>query len=259
MNKLHALDSKIKVGSVSYLNAKPLIYGLQNTEIQKVIDFSIEYPSLLAQKLIEGKIDIGLVPVATIPLLPSAYIVSDYCIAAHKKVNSVCIYSHVPIEEMTHLYLDYQSRTSVRLAQILMENLWKKEVEYLPADFDFIDKIQGTRAGVIIGDRALFHLQNFEYVYDLSEYWYEMTGMDFVFAAWISNQPISQEFIQKFNKANQIGLDKIDEIVAENAINYYDLKRYYKEDILYHFDENKKRGLQGFLDYIQPGIQIKFL
>src|SRR5690606_3881122 len=95
-----------------------------------------------------------------------------------------------------------QSRTSIRLAQLLLERHWKKKVIYKPAPENFIDYIQGPEAGVIIGDRALKQNYNFEYVYDLAEGWKEFTGLPFIFAAWISNRDLPPYFIREFNKAN---------------------------------------------------------
>ena len=69
------------------------------------------YPAMIAQDLMDGKIDMGLVPVAVIPLLKEAHLVSKYCIGAESAVASVCIFSDVPMEQIEHVYLDYQSRT----------------------------------------------------------------------------------------------------------------------------------------------------
>jgi len=241
------------VGSVSYLNAKPLIYGLEQSAFADEIEFSIDYPSRLAQQLINGEIDLGLVPVATMTELDNPHIVSQYCISAHRYVNSVCLFSEVPMEEIEEVFLDYQSRTSVRLAQVLFSEYWKKDVAFLQAPQDFIDHIKGPRAGVIIGDRALKYLSHFKYVYDLSEYWYQHTRKDFVFAAWIANKSLPTSFIHAFESANQLGFEHLETVIAQNPIDYYDLNKYYTEDILYKFDEDKKAGLMLFLQKL--GLQ----
>lgn len=258
IQKCVPLVEKIKVGSVSYLNAKPLIYGLDHDGIKDKIEFNVDYPSRLAQQLIDGQIDVGLVPVATIMALDNPHIISKYCIAAHKKVNSVCLYSEVPIDAIEEVYLDYQSRTSVQLAQILMKHHWKKEVKYIQADENYIEKIGGKTAGIIIGDRAMQNLNAFNNVYDLSEYWHDMTGKDFVFAAWIANKPMTKEFIDAFEASNAIGFQHLEEIVRENWVDYYDLKKYYTQDILYTFDNSKIDGLQTFLTYLGVDKKVTF-
>ena len=216
-----------------------------------MIDLSLEYPSEAARKLKAGVVDIALMPVAAMKEIEGAHIVSDYGIAAGRDVASVCIFSQVPMEEIETVYLDYQSRTSVRLAQLLLEKHWQKTVTFKPATEHFIDYINGTTAGVIIGDRALKQLTNFEYVYDLASAWNDFTGLQFVFAAWISNKELPAEFVQAFNEANRIGLEHIDEVVAETPFPYYDLKKYFTENIHYLLDTEKKKGLELFLSMIE--------
>ena len=228
-----------------------MLYGIGHSNVIKEIDLSLEYPSALARKLKNNEIDVALLPVAAMNDIEGARIVSDYGIAAEGNVASVCIFSQVPIEKITSVYLDYQSRTSVRLAQLLLEKHWKKEVIYTQATENFIEYINGTRAGVIIGDRALKQLSNFEYVYDLATAWKDFTGLPFVFAAWISNKDLPEDFIYSFNDANKQGLKYIDEVVKENSFPYYDLNKYYRENIHYFLDEEKKKGLERFLEMIR--------
>jgi len=245
------LSTIIKVGAVSYLNTKPLLYGIMHSSIINEIELSLDYPALLAQQLKNGEIDMALLPVATIPSIENARIVGKYGIATDGDVVSVAIFSHVPIEEVTDMYLDYQSRTSVRLAQLLLAQYWKKEINYHHAPTDFISKIEGTTAGVIIGDRALEQLPNFKYVYDLSAAWKSFTGLDFVFAAWVSNKQLPSGFINRFDAANEVGLLKIDSVIAQNPFPAYSLDTYYKKNIHYLLNDTKLKGLNTFLQMIQ--------
>src|SRR5690606_22299962 len=107
----HAMKDKVRVVAVNYLNAKPLIKGIVQHSILDDIVLTTEYPAKAAQMLIEDKADIGLIPVAAMQQVPNGYIVGNYGIAANGRVASVCIFSQVPMEEITHVYLDYQSRT----------------------------------------------------------------------------------------------------------------------------------------------------
>ncbi len=235
---------------MSYLNTKPLLYGIEHSDIINEIDIVLDYPSRLAERLQDNEIDIALLPVAAIPGIRGGHIVSDYGIAANGNVVSVAIFSQVPMEEIETVYLDYQSRTSVRLAQLLLENHWKKNVVYRPAPENFIDYISGTNAGVIIGDRALRQLHSFEYVYDLSTAWKAYTGLDFIFAAWVANKPLTADFKERFNAANAAGLQHLQTVIAENPFPYYDLHTYYTENIRFLLDEEKKKGLAKFLELI---------
>jgi chorismate dehydratase len=244
------LSSLINVGAVSYLNTKPLLYGIERSDIIKEITLTSDYPARLAGKLQDGSIDIALLPVAAIPGIPGAQIVSDYGIATDGNVVSVAIFSNVPMEEITAVYLDYQSRTSVRLAQLLLEQFWMKKVTFLPATENYIADISGTTAGVIIGDRALQQLPNFKYNYDLSAAWKQFTGLDFIFAAWVTNKSLPHGFLQQFNAANGIGLAHIPEIINQNPFPWYDLSIYYNTNIRYRLDESKIAGLSTFLKMI---------
>ncbi len=245
------MNNKIKVAAVSYLNTKPLLYGIERSDVMNDIELVVDYPANLARRLQEGSIDLALLPVAAMSQITGARIISDYGIATDGNVVSVALFSHVPMDEIEVVYLDYQSRTSVRLAQVLLEHHWKKEVVFKPAAIDYIDKdINGANAGVIIGDRALQQLDNFTYVYDLSAAWKDFTGLDFIFAAWIANKDLPVDFIQKFNAANAIGFDHLDEIIADNPFPAYNLHTYYTDNIKYVLDDNKRAGLKRFLELI---------
>ena len=239
------------MGAVSYLNTKPLLYGISHSELISDIELVLDYPAQLAKMLQDGAIDLALLPVAAIPGIEGASIISDYGIAADGNVVSVALFSQVPVEDIQTVYLDYQSRTSVRLAQLLLEHYWKKEVIYKPASENYIDQINGTNAGVIIGDRALKQLHSFSHVYDLSAAWKAYTGLDFVFAAWVANKKLPADFISRFNAANAEGLKHLDAVIAENPFPYYDLHTYYTKNIRFYLDDEKKNGLNKFLEMIR--------
>lgn len=243
--------SKIKVGAVSYLNTKPLIYGFQQGLMNNSIELTEDYPSSIAAKLINNEIDVGLVPVAIIPALKEYYIISDYCIGATGEVASVCLFSDVPIDEVKEVLLDYQSRTSVRLAKILLKEYWKVNPLLTDAKADFRQHIKGTTAGLVIGDRAFEQRMVAAYVYDLGKAWKDLTGLPFVFAAWISNKKLDLDFIRAFNAATGAGVHVLNEIVEQNPYALFDLKKYFTEHISYTLDDEKKAGLNLFLEKLK--------
>ena len=206
---------KIKISAVSYTNTKPFIYGLQHSGIMAEIDLSLDNPTDCAQKLIDGIVDIGLIPVAATGSLPKWDIVSDYCIGALGAVNSVFIFSNCPINEVEILQLDPQSRSSNNLAKVLLKNFWKTSPALLTNTDDYALSISPYTAFVQIGDRTFGKKEKYLYVYDLSEEWQKFTGLPFVFAAWIANKTISRTFIAKFNKALKFGLDHRHELLKE--------------------------------------------
>lgn len=242
---------KIRVGIVNYLNTRPLIYGLQRPPINEQIELVAEYPARLARMLRDEEIDVGLIPVAAISDLPSWYIAGDHCIGTEGEIASVCLFSEVPMNEIRKVYLDYQSRSSVALLQWLMKESWGIDPEIIQAaDDGYRQEIKGSTAGLVIGDRALEQRRISTFIYDLGSEWRAITGLPFVFAAWVSTRPLPDEFIRLFNEANAMGLQHIDEIVAEIPFDLYDLKKYYTLHLSYHLDERKKKGMNRFLQAI---------
>jgi chorismate dehydratase len=243
---------KIRVGIVNYLNTKPLIYGLERPPMTQQIELIGAYPSRLAGMLVNDEIDVGLIPVAAIPQLSSSYIIGDYCIGTEGEIASVCLFSEVPISEIKTVYLDYQSRSSVALLRWLMKEYWGIYPQIIEATSeDYRDQIKGTTAGLVIGDRALEQRKTSTFIYDLGSEWRAITGLPFVFAAWVSKQPLPDSFVAQFNEANALGLNHIDEIVAATPFDLYDLKKYYSLHLSYHLDEAKRKGMQLFLQYIE--------
>ena len=244
--------SKIRVGAVSYLNTKPLLFGIKRHPVSREIVLIEDYPSKIAQMLVDDEIDIGLVPVATTLRLDEWHIHGNYCIGSDGAVASVCIFSDVQMEEIKCVYLDYQSKTSVNLAKILLKEYWKRDVEFIDATGeDFRQHITGTTAGVVIGDRALEQRKKSKYIYDLGEAWKNHTGLPFVFAAWISNKQLPEKFAIAFNEANALGLKSIEQVIKENHFLFFDLREYYSSCISYELDEQKKKGLKLFLSKLK--------
>ena len=239
---------KIRVGAVSYRNAKPLVYGLELPEMTNIIELSFDYPARLVEQLQLGTIDVGLIPVAAINRIPGARIVGRHGIAADGAVGSVALFSHCRIEEVEEVLLDYQSRTSVELAKLLLREYWKIDPRVILTEGDeYIRQIDGNRAGLIIGDRALLNVGQFPNVYDLSEAWKALTGLPFVFAVWVSVKELSADFILRFEEANEMGLAKLDELARQWSLPGVDMVLYYKHRIMYHIDGEKTSGMSHFL------------
>jgi len=243
---------KIKVGAVSYLNTKPLLYGIKRSdELMQQIDLIEEYPSKIATMLIDGALDVGLVPVSIIPKLKEWHLIADYCIGADGDVASVCLFSEVPVEKIDKVLLDYQSWTSVQLCKILLKHFWKISPVLEDTKENYMKDIAGTTAGVVIGDRALAQRKVSPYIYDLGGVWKTMTGQPFVFAAWIANRQLPNDFIKQFNEANATGLKHIDDVIAANSNGGYDLNIYYKKNISYELTKEKLAGMNKFIELIE--------
>ena len=243
----------IKICAVSYLNTLPFIYGLKQSELIHSIDLKLYYPSICADKLINGEVDLALVPVAIIPKLKEAHIISDYCIGSNGAVDTVCLYSDVPIEQIESIALDYQSRTSVALLKILLKEYWQLNPELKKANIGFEENIQDKNAALVIGDRAFALNSKHKYIYDLSAVWKEMTALPFVFAAWVTNKKLPKDFIVDFNKSLKNGLSDIDAALnfkGNNYPSYEKPKDYLNNKISYILDVDKQKAMELFLSKI---------
>lgn len=249
------MKSPIRISVVSYLNSTPFIFGLKNWTGSPSIDLQLDIPSICAEKLISGRVEIGLVPVAILKQLGNYNIISDYCIGAEGKVTSVLLLSEVPLENIKTIYLDYQSRTSVMLTRILAREYWKIDPEFENTSTNYEKLIEGPKAGVVIGDRALELSGKFPYQYDLSEEWQKMTGLPFVFAVWVSHDKLPESFLLEFNRSLKQGFAHMDEVI-ERAVKDYKMDKslvetYLKESISYDLTERKRKALSLFLDHIK--------
>ena len=130
---------------VNYYNTTPFMFGLNRSTLKHQLDIQLDIPSMCAQKLKNKTVDIGLVPVAILPQLDSYHIISDYCIGANGKVDSVKLFANKPLHEITHVLLDYQSRTSVTLVQVLNKHFWKLPIQFIDAKQGFEKEIHELR------------------------------------------------------------------------------------------------------------------
>lgn len=244
---------KIRISAVSYLNTKPLLYGLLNSPLANQIDLSLDIPSECARKLKAGEVDLSLSPVAILPELGEYQLVSDYCIGTEGAVKTVNIYGHVPLEEMESIFLDHHSRTSVALTKVLLEKHWHCHPQLLAAKEGYIQQIKGKAGGVIIGDRTIGLEGVFPFVYDLGEVWKQFTGLPFVFAAWVSRRKLPDSFISTFNTALENGITAIPKLkfLLPSPNPAFDLETYFTKFISYHFDDKKQEGLKLFLTLLE--------
>lgn len=241
--------NKIRISAVSYVNTFPFLYGMEQMLDKNIFQIEKDVPSKCAEKLINEEVDIGLIPVAAIPLLSDYEIIGDYCIGADGEVKSVLFASKIPFDKVRNVYLDNESRTSVNLFKVLSKNYWKKDFEYKQINGEAVSELESA---VLIGDKT-FDLQGFDFIYDLSEEWKKFTKMPFVFAAWVSNKSLPQEIISEFNKALGFGIKNIEASLKaycndlQNKDFYLD---YLTNNIDYSFDNDKKLAMDKFLSYL---------
>ena len=245
---------KIKISIVNYTNTLPFKWALKRSNLYQEIELQEDIPSICAQKLKFGQVDLALVPVALLAELDNYFIESDYCIGANGKVDSVKLYSAVPLEQIKTVTLDYQSKSSIALTKVLYKFFWKHPVEFLEAKPGFEEKISDSNAAVIIGDRTFNLNGRYKYELDLAEEWKNFTGLPFVFAVWVSNNKLPTVFINEFNLVLKHGITNIFKSVEDDySGKIYDKKQtlnYLTNRIDYNFDDQKIKALNLFLEYI---------
>ncbi|MBL4624596.1 MAG: menaquinone biosynthesis protein [Flavobacteriales bacterium] len=241
--------------AVSYLNTTPFIYGIQEKLSKSEFELSIEHPAKCASILINNEADIGLVPVVVLPQLIEYVTISDYCIACDGAVDTVCLYSEVPLPQIDLIYLDYQSKTSVNLIKILAEKLWKISPKWKNADADYIQEIGGNSAGLVIGDRAFELTGKYKYMYDLGAEWKKLTGLPFVFACWVAKKAVPEHSITQFNQALRYGVEnKKNAITNLKSVPNVGLDNYLENRILFEMDAEKNGAIDLFLNYLATPI-----
>lgn len=242
----------IKISAVSYTNTIPFIYGLQHAPIKKEIELSLDVPAVCAEKLINNTVDIGLIPVAAILDLPEYHIISDYCIGANGAVNSVFIFSNCPLKDVKYLQLDPQSKSSNNLALVLLKNYWNLNPELVYKAKEYGRSTHPKTAFVQIGDRTFEQVNKHSFVYDLAAEWKNFTGLEFVFAAWVSNKQLDSVFISKLNEALKLGLASRLRIFENMEMRSdFDLVDYLMHKVDYNLTANKREALSLFHQYIK--------
>ncbi len=245
----------VRIAAINYLNTLPFVYGLSSSAISKQLEVVYCTPSQAAQMLENDQVDLGIVPAVLLSANKKYETVSNYCIAADGKVKSVLLCSPVPLENVSEIYADSDSRSSITLARLLSEKFWLINPEFKTFDYS-TQELDVSKAYVLIGDKALINSEKFEYVYDLSEQWLKYTGKPFVFAAWVANKPLEENFISDFNEALGYGLANIEQAVdassflKDKKFTRDEMISYLRDSISYDFTNEKKEGLAKFLELV---------
>jgi len=242
----------LSIGVVSYLNSRPLAYGLDCLAPQTRL--LIDVPSRLADALAGGALDVALIPSIEYLRQPGCVIVGDACVACEGPVRSVKLYSRVPPRQIRTLALDEGSRTSAALAQILLREQWgvRPRLEPFPIGATLDDL--SADAAVVIGDRGMQPVaERFDTVWDLGQQWNAWTGLPFVFAMWVGRAGIDEAGVGALlAAARDAGVAHLDEIARQAATDVQlpaeECLSYLRDNLAYHLGPRQRRGLQLFYD-----------
>jgi chorismate dehydratase len=200
----------VRLGGVSFLNAKPLLYGLEAHS--QTLSVSLDVPSRLIDGLRSGAFDVALLPVIDYQKMEGLNIVPSGGIGCNGPTLTVRIFSRVPIERIEALACDPDSHTSVALAQIILAERWGIHPRLVAPG--------SAQAQLLIGDKVVCEEPaGMEYQLDLGQAWKELTDMPFVFAVWSARAGIELGSLpQRLEEAKQNGLAHLDQIIARDAV-----------------------------------------
>ena len=241
-------DEPLRIGAVSYLNTKPLVYGLQDIVPSSQLTF--DYPSCLADSLAAGELDVALVPSIELATHSEWSIVSDACIGCLGPVLSVKLLFRVPPEQVKTLALDEGSRTSIALSKILLHELYgiRPKVSPLPLGSD--PKDSTADAILVIGDRAIRgSIPDVVESWDLGDRWCRWSELPFVFAMWVARPRVDVvPLARALSQARDQGVERFQEI-AEIASQEMELPRslveeYLCQNLYYWLGSQQLRGLE---------------
>jgi chorismate dehydratase len=244
--------STIRLGAVNYLNARPLVFGLEQRSDLFALRF--DAPSKCAALLHEGSIDIGMIPSIEYLRGHAPYVIVDGMgIISDGPVASVALFSRTPVDTIRSIAIDTSSRTSVGLLQVLCRESFGLEPELVPMAPAIEPMMTRCEAALLIGDPALYldHAALGLTKIDLGERWAAMTGLPFVWAFWAGRASgISREARSALIHARDEGVAASDRVAdvycgPERAA----LGRaYLRDNIRYTLDERAALGLRRYFE-----------
>ncbi len=255
MSDPKGLSGKKKLGAVSFLNTKPLIYGLENNLFPHNFDLIKAIPSSLAVQLNAGKLDVALIPsIAYARNTPTLRIVPECGIIAHGAVNSIRLYFNKDLKNIRTVALDISSMTSVVLTKIILAERYEIKPEFIAAEPDIRKMLASADAALVIGDAALFRTESAGVNYlDLAEEWRDMTGLPFVFAVWAGREgALTLDDTQAIISSKNLGLDNIDAVCRAAASEYNAdfglVKSYLTDNIQFNLGEEEIAGMRQYFE-----------
>jgi predicted solute-binding protein len=242
------------VSVVSYLNTVPLVWGMLHGDQQHLFDLSFAIPAECADRLADGRADIGIVPAVELNR-QKLEIIRGTGIACHSAVRSIFVISKVPFPEIRTLATDACSRTSVALSRIILARKYGVEPELYSQPPHLGSMLENCDAALIIGDAALvldpadlpFH------VLDLGTEWTTMTGLPMVFAVWAARAGVPTQDPAPFVESLRFGMKHIEDIVRTEhgklSISEALARDYLTRNIVFELGEREYAGLDMFLRY----------
>ena len=286
----------VRLGAVEYLNARPLVYGLDDVSSSGPdqplrtssepstfrfeapapdddVSLSVEFdlPSICADRLANGEIDLGLIPTIAYLDRPGDRVVPDVAIASDGPVASVALFTRRPMRDVRTLALDTSSRTSVVLARVLCARRFEISPSYVPHAPDLSAMLASCDAALLIGDPALFvdpRAFSAEKI-DMGQIWSDFTGLPFVWAFWAGRRDAAdRSVVRRLQSARDEGIAALDAIADEycpgDPVRQIMARQYLRENIKYDLPPRALEGLRAYyreaaaLGLARGGAEIEF-
>jgi len=247
-----------RVGSVKYLNAAPLVRGIED-------EIVVATPSSLARMLQRDELDAGLVSITEVLFNDRYDVLDGIAIASLGEVKSVFLAHKKPLEDVKEIYCDTASLTSVNLLKVLLAERGLKP-EFKP--LENYAQAKDKEYVLLIGDAGLdfvFAAHTHE-IFDLGSAWMETTGLPFVYAVWALRRGLDHAPLRRMlREARDFGLDTLDSIIRTRTEYDYNLRKdYLGWHIHYHLGSDEKRGIARFIELLRkhsldPVFEPKFV
>lgn len=234
------------LGCVSYLNAKPLIYGLDS---QPDVDLKLDVPAKLLDGLNTGRFDVALLPVIDYQRMGGLTFLTAGGIGSEDQTLTVRIFSKIPIENIRTLACDTESHTSVALARIIL-----RESLGIRPEFVALNGAPTAEAQLLIGDKVICNAPaGMDHQLDLGQAWKKLTNLPFLFACWTARKlaPLG-DLPERLAAAKQAGRSNIEKIIHDDGIRRgwpVDVARkYLTEHLQYDVGERQLQAVRLFYE-----------
>lgn len=264
----------VRIGAVEYLNARPLVYGLER---RPRFDVRFDLPARCAELLHAGETDLGLIP--SIEFLREPHhaghyrIVPDVAITSRGTVASVAVFTTRDMKDVRSIALDTSSRTSVALTRVMCARVFGITPAFAPHGPDLPAMLAEADAALVIGDKALFlepgPLQVGEGAgartvmvekIDLGALWLETTGLPFVYAFWAGRSDVlNADDVRALIETRDASLARLREIAEfyypDDPARQDVADRYLRDNIKYYLGPDERAGLERFYQYaVEAGV-----
>ncbi|HWL38305.1 MAG TPA: menaquinone biosynthesis protein [Frankiaceae bacterium] len=253
-----------RVGHIQFLNCLPLYWGLMRSGALLDVDLTKDTPDRLNDALVRGDLDIG--PISLVEYLRHAddlLVLPDVAVGSDGPVLSVNLIAKTPLQELQHIALGSTSRTSVLLAQLLLEERHGTTPTYATMPPDLTAMLLEADGAVLIGDAALRAAKHTDlHVTDLGQEWRDWTGLPMVFAVWAARRDFAEahpgvvkEVHDAFVRSLDLSLANVAEVAAQaarwEALDAAELERYFTT-LDFRLGERQLQGLREFARRAAP-------